>query len=42
MRIAVKHVFRDGQTILWTFVAIAFGWQVVRLYRVILDKAGES
>jgi uncharacterized membrane protein len=42
MHIALKHGFLDGQTILWTFVAIAFGWAAVHWYQVILDKAGES
>jgi uncharacterized membrane protein len=42
MHIALKHGFLDGQTIVWTFMAIAFGWSAVHWYRVILDKAGES
>jgi hypothetical protein len=39
MHIAAKHGFL--QTILPALVAIVFGWQAVRLYRVILDTAGE-
>jgi hypothetical protein len=41
MHIALRRGFLDGQTILWTFVAIAFGWAAVHWYRVTLDKAGE-
>jgi hypothetical protein len=40
-RLATKHGFLDGQTIVWTLVAIVFGFQAVRWYRIILTKAAE-
>jgi hypothetical protein len=41
MRLATRHGLLDGQMMVWTFVAIIFGFQVVRWYRIILTKVGE-
>jgi hypothetical protein len=41
MHLAANHGFLDGQMMVWTFMAIVFGFQAVRWYRIILTKVGE-
>jgi hypothetical protein len=41
MHLVANHGFLDGQMMVWTFMAIVFGFQAVRWYRIILTKVGE-
>lgn len=41
LRVSARHGLSDVQIYVWAFVAIVFGFQAVRAFRAVIEKAGE-